>query len=773
MRSITLWLCLVAALLCLARTARAETLEAPVGGKPIPLGESRVACVANAGGWRMEPGAHFMRPPTLETAVGSVVELRVAPSLTDCPRATASVKLVATAAWPTFDLSSVTLALDEGRLEARGHGLHGVLVTWPNDTGRISDACRDLKVEAGVETCAWGVPKTLPADPSASPLRWLPAGAQLGPDSALYDADGRITAPDGFAIVPTRVEVLDLLPADASLDVSSGVGRSPLSHPDAVAGVDCGSARCSIENAQLLMHAAPATATTVDVKFRLAPHVIYTRKNPPDPQPVIHVSIVRCPMSVVSGAALRGLESARAVLRVEGGCMRDVSTLRFLVGGRQADVTQTETEKDAAYVVINLGTIDAPSLSITAVRGEAEGIVVAVARTETRAAPVIRTVLEVQAFPPIDFIPNNRPANVLFPQVSPAELTLLPVEGVYEAKREGATTTVQGDANAVGLVALRFGYRVPALPAPLDKVDLAVLYDTLQRSVKEANIPAPFGLSAVTPVPLVEIECNEGPESVKHATPGVTLTLPFSARDACRLIIHRERLSPEYGTQRLSLEIEVNKLDGSARPDGHVTQTLIMRAAPEPRIAWIKGVLAPYDRVIVRLSHVADEAHYLGASDIISGAPAVQWTLLFGTGHVRLYATTAIPTGLYRFGNATGSGVLSLSLAVIARLTWLDSEGHEGLLGLEGGIMAFGFTNSQAQALTEVGVVAGVGLSIPLAGAGSPTQASINLHAWVEQRISQPATPVPTLAMPMPENSSANAVIVGPSISFGNIGTTF
>ena len=162
-------------------------------------------------------------------------------------------------------------------------------------------------------------------------------------------------------------------------------------------------------------------------------------------------------------------------------------------------------------------------------------------------------------------------------------------------------------------------------------------------------------------------------------------------------------------------------------------------------------------RVIVRLSHVADEAHYLGASDIITGAPAVQWTILFGTGHVRLYATTAIPTGLYRFGNATGSGVLSLSLAVITRLTWLDSEGHEGLLGLEGGIMAFGFTNGQAQALTEVGVVAGVGLSIPLAGAGSPTQASINLHAWVEQRISQPMTPLATPTMPNLPRTRARA----------------
>jgi hypothetical protein len=509
------------------------------------------------------------------------------------------------------------------------------------------------------------------------------------------------------------------------------------------------------------------------VKFRLAPHVFFTRRNPPDTQPVLRVSILRCPMSVVSGPALRGVDGARAVVRVEGGCMRDVAALRFLVGGRQADLTQTESAKDAAYAVVNLGAVDAPSVSITAVRGEGEGTVVAVARTETRPAPVIRTVLEIPGFPPIDFIPNNRPAVVLFPQVPGAELAVLSIEGVYAAKQEGSTTTVQGDINAVGLVGLRFGYRVPTLPAPLDKIDLALLPDSLQRSVKEANVPAPFGLSAFTAIPLVEIECNEGPETVKHARPGVTLTLPFSAREACRLVIHRERLSPEYGTQRLSLEIEVDKLDGTPRPEGHVTQTVILSAGPEPRIAWIKGVSAPYDRVIVRLSHVADEAHYLGASDIITGAPAVQWTILFGTGHVRLYATTAIPTGLYRFGNSTGSGVLSLSVAVITRLTWLDSDGHEGLLGLEGGIMAFGFTNSQTQALTEVGVVAGVGLSIPLAGAGSPTQASINLHAWVEQRISEPITPVPTPTVPHPENSSARAVIVGPSLSFGNIGATF
>jgi hypothetical protein len=138
--------------------ARAETLEAPIGGKPIALGEARVACVANAGGWRTEPGAHSIRPPLTDAAIGNAIDLRVAPALADCPRATSSVKLVATAGWPAFDPTSITLAIDEGRLEARGNRLHGVLVTWPAEAGRASDACRDLKTEGGVETCAWGIP---------------------------------------------------------------------------------------------------------------------------------------------------------------------------------------------------------------------------------------------------------------------------------------------------------------------------------------------------------------------------------------------------------------------------------------------------------------------------------------------------------------------------------------------------------------------------------------------------------------------------------------
>jgi hypothetical protein len=124
------------------------------------------------------------------------------------------------------------------------------------------------------------------------------------------------------------------------------------------------------------------------------------------------------------------------------------------------------------------------------------------------------------------------------------------------------------------------------------------------------------------------------------------------------------------------------------------------------------------------LSPAADEAHYVNA--------------LLGTGHARLF------------------GVLS-------RLTWLDSDGHEGFLGLEAGIMAIGLANDTGdtgKSLTQVGAVCGLGVSVPIANRASPTQASINLHGWFEESISSSGT----------DTGRRDAFIFGPSISIGNVG---
>ena len=158
----------------------------------------------------------------------------------------------------------------------------------------------------------------------------------------------------------------------------------------------------------------------------------------------------------------------------------------------------------------------------------------------------------------------------------------------------------------------------------------------------------------------------------------------------------------------------------------------------------------PFDRVIVRLSPTAaDEAHYvnaLGDSDRCSRGQVGHCRLL-GTGHARLYATTAIPTGLSsRFGDAHHSGVLTLNFGVLSRLTWLDADGHEGFLGLGAGIMAIRVGQRHRRyrpILTQVGAVSGLGISVPIANRASPTQASINLHGWFEREHPRARAPIP------------------------------
>jgi hypothetical protein len=300
------------------------------------------------------------------------------------------------------------------------------------------------------------------------------------------------------------------------------------------------------------------------------------------------------------------------------------------------------------------------------------------------------------------------------------------------------------------------------LPAGLDQADLAVLTDPLQRSIHEANIPAPLGDFAQRPKPLIELLCGGGPVPVTRVELGVTAHLPFSMRDTCRIVFHRERLSPEYGTQKLNFEIDVVRIDGSARGDAHISEVITFRAGSEPRYAWINGIVDPFDRVVVRVSHEADEAHYIGASEIKTGAAAAKWSAVIGSGLFRLYGTTTIPTGLYRLSDRSHSGVLSLNFGVISRLTWLSSEGHEGFLGAEGGILVMGLANSRSQdgtPLTQVGGVVGLGVGVPIANRGSAAQASIDLHAWFETDITG-------------GNSSGRyAFIFGPSISIGNVGT--
>jgi hypothetical protein len=559
--------------------------------------------------------------------------------------------------------------------------------------------------------------------------------------------------------------------AEPAVDLATGHGELPLAHPEVVSAVECSPLACELAAGKVIARGATKLVSSLEVRLRLAPRVFVWRQNAAETQASVRFAVLHCPMSIASGPVVRDDDAAKLVVKLEGGCARDLENVRFATAERVLPMRRTVSVDGATYVVLDVGEVDGDTLTVSALRGEENAILLAVAHTPTRSMPIVRASLELPGFPNLDFIPTNRPAEIhITPGGERDHYALLPLPGVYEVEERPATahapaaTLIRGDRNAAGLTELRFGLRVSGLPPQLADTNLSVLRDPLQRRIAEAHVPAPIETSLGGDAPLIEMLCGgDGEKPPVRLIPGVTAHLPFAMRDSCRVVLHRERLAPEYGTQKLHFEIDVLRADGSTRGEGHVAEILTLRAGSEPRVAWVRGVSAPFDRIIVRVSHEADEAHYMGAEELRTGAPAAQWSAILGTGRARLYGTTAIPTGLYRFGDKDYSGLLSLNFGVISRLTWLDQEGQEGFLGLEVGVLVMGLANSVSQTgrpLTQVGMVAGLGVAVPIANRSAATQASINLHAWFEADITRSES-----------KASRYAFIFGPSISIGNVGT--
>lgn len=752
-----------------APSALAEVFHAPVGGRAFAFGQNRVLCGPAPAGWTAEQGGRAVKPPSSRAVIGRVVDAAIATSAAECARSPIDVRLVATGPVPIMDRSSVVWFVDEGRLEADGSALGGSIVSWSAPGGPEADTCSAQPTSEtgavkapGIDHCIWSIAKTLPTDPASSPLHLWPQGALGASDSILHDVDGRRVPASSLAISPKKIVVSSFLPSSAAVDVSLGVGVLPLLHPEALASVECRGATCRTENGQLHVQAPPEGIGQIEARFNVVPGI-----TTPKPGPVVtKIAILRCPMEPVSGAVMRGIQSARAIVKLGAACAKDADALHFFLGARPLDVAQKITTPDGTFVVLAIGRVDSNVIPVTAVRAGAESAVVAATRIETRPSPTPRSVLEIPGFPGLDFVPYNRFAVVHFPRVDEGELVLLPVEGVYSAEKKDGVTQVRGDRNAAGLATFQFAFRATQLPKPLSEVDLALYSDPIQRTVKEANEPAPYDATAKTKEPLAELICNDEDGKAMVIVPGVQTRLAFNDRDGCRLVIHRERLAPEFGAQKLRIEVEVRQVDNALRPDGSLNERVVLRRGAEPKVSWIKGVQQPYDHVTVRLTHEGDETFYLGGESILKNAPALQWSLVFGTGRVRIYATSAIPTGLYRFGGKNGSGAMALNFGVISRFTWVNKDGKEGLLAAEAGVMAFGLTGDASTTggtLTQVGGVFGLGLAIPIANASQATQASINLHGWFEQRLTGGGD----------SKGSAQAFIFGPSISIGNIGGTF
>jgi len=664
---------------------------------------------------------------------------------------------------PAVDPASVILYLDEGRLEMEGDNLRNLRLRWQTATGSGIDLCLIPKPSGKRDRCAFSVPRDLPAD---ARFGWAPPAAAGTP---------AVPAPAEAFIPqrPARIVIDRVFPAaTTALDLTDGNGRLPLAHPEALSSADCGQARCELAEDAIQVVALSGTAAALTVHAHLAPHYFVARGEAFESTFTQSVAVLHCPASIISGAPLRRADASSVLVRLDGRCGGDVRALRWTANGYPAEVVRVAKDGDAVLALISVGDVEDPTLTVTATRPEPDGSVIAVARATTRAAPLPRATLELRGYGAIDFVPTNRDALVHVASVGGgAHLALLPTEGAYTVAQESTGARIRGETGVGGYVALRFGYRVAGLPASFADADLAVLTESLQRPIREASVPAPIGPSALGPNPLVELDCTDDHGNIQRIPPGKRTAIPFSRRDGCRVVIHRERFQPEDGTQDLTLDIDVTKVDDTPRADSHVNERMVLRPASEPRIVWIKGVKGQFDRVTVRVAHVADDVRYVGSTETRTSLPAAQWTLVVGEGRFRFYATAAIPTGLFHI--TAPSGVLFLNFGALSRLTWLDRDGHEGLVGLELGAMGIGFAstlgNGNASFPPTLAVIGGVGVSIPIGNRGEPSQASVNLHAWGAYELRDSYTY--TTSDGIMHTPGHWSLLFGPSITIGNIGT--
>ena len=756
--------------------ANPATVAVTEGGRPVPLAREGTVCGPVPPGWLLDRERRTIRPPTAGSAAPRRVEVRLAADGQSCERARLSVTVTATGPHPVIAPASVVFAPDEGRLELEGERLAGMQILWrvPIRQGATaggqagSETCLDPRPAAAgrAQRCVLPLPPNLPSD---TILTWVPPGAPPTEEVRVFDAAGDLREVADRQLKPARMLLSQLVPPSAAVDVSLGPARVPLLHPKAVSAVDCGQARCELVDGAVLVRTVPTPASSLTLRLRLAARVLHVKGDAQESNVTLSLPLVQCPLAVISGPPLRDADDGRVVLRVDPRCAREAERARFTVNGDPVDADDRRVKRvgEALFVVLRVGRLGGERVTIAARRPDLDATIIGSVTASTAPAPRPRVTLELPKHGKVEFIPTNREAVLTVAGAGDrARLVPLPVEGAYSVQPRTGHYLVRGDENAGGFVALRFGYRVEGLPAELGTVDLAVVSERVQRAVREASVPAPFSTSADETEPLVELTCADAAGKATRVAPSRLHRLPLDAKDTCRVHIHRQRLRAEWGLQEVLLEVEVSRSDGTRRSEPSFTERMILTPGGEPRVVPLKGGVAEFDRILVRLAHVLDETRYALSPTGRQGLPSVQWVLAIEGGRLRLYATAAIPAGLYRMNKPTGQ--LTLNFGILSRITWLDDHGKEGLFGAEIGLMGMGLIQRPGaiEYPPTIGAVGGFGIRVPLGGG-----AAVGVHVWGAYEFRDDFNYYPdTRNMSVSRRAPKWAFIFGPSISIGNVG---
>jgi hypothetical protein len=759
-------LALLAVALCLLfahAIALAETIQVPEGGKAIPLGNNRVLCTASPDGWTASGDRKSVRPPEAASVSNRAVEVEVAADPQGCANAKSALTLIAIAHPPEIDPASVIFFADEGHMELKGTNLEQIQIVWQAAKHGGQETCLAPTAAGKQQQCVVPLERKLPFDTT---FRWLSAHAKDGPDVTTFDSQGQRVDVASWKIRPARTIVGQVFSATESLDVSQGTGTLPLAHPEAVASVDCGLARCELGEGGILVRGVPAQATQIAVTARLSPRFAISRGERIESSSSGNFTLLRCPLSVISGPPLRDAEEPQVLVKVAERC-KSSARLHWSIGTEPATVVREVHTDDGDYVLLRTGQLAGGSVTISASRSDSLAGVVGSVTTPTMPAPRPESTLELPGHGPIDFIPTNREALWSVGGVPHARFLPLELPGAYTLRTEKNSNLLRGNRKSRGFVSLHYAYRRDDMPKEFADVNLAILSETVERPLREASVPLAFQATATHKEPIAEFLCADAHGTTHALTPGKPAQIPYSARSTCRVVIHQERVSPEDGQQQVVLEIEVTKASGGKRSDASVNEHMVLRPGGEPRIIFLKGVTEQFDQIEVRLSHVVDETRYVLETSGKQEPPSAQWSATIEGGYVRLYVSLNVPAGLYRINEPAAS--LTLNFGVLGRLTWLNRHGKEGLLGLETGVLGASlipqqYNGNPAFPPTLVTLL-GLGLRVEI-GQG----AAVGVHLWGAYEFRSTYSYAQTAGGPM-RDATHWSLLFGPSISIGNIGT--
>ena len=747
-------------------TAEAWVLQVQSKSEFATLPQGRVLCGPVPEGFLVDANRRRVRPKA-DTAVGHTVNASLAQHTGACAtEAREPATLIVAGELPTIDASSVNVVLDSGRLELRGYGLENTRIGWTAENKTGSDVCLGVAKEKEQDVCAISIDRELPADPRRIELRWAPPFGRVGGNAITYDRSGEVVTEDVLRIPIARLLIARMFPEVPMVNVASGDGRLQLVHPEALSGVDCGAVRCEIVPDGLLVGSVPAAAPTVTVTVRLLPRVFMIRGDALDSAMTERLTVLRCPMALVSGAPLRNADELRVLVRLSPACLGDVNRLRWTANGDPADMLSVESHDDGVYVLLHLGRIASDRLTVIAARED--NSVLAVVTSQTVELPPLMATLALPSYGEIDFIPRNRDAVVTITTgAGSGRLVPISVPGAYLVSRGTDGFRIRGVYGAGGYAALRFAYRIEGLPASFQDIDFALVTDPVQRPLREASVPLPIGGASMSDKPIIELYCAREKGRLSFMEPGPSHHIPFDQRETCRLLIHRARIPKDAGEQRLDIEVTVTAVGGEPRAEARVVHHLVLRHAPDRDVIWLRGAKQQFDRFSVQVTHVVSESLYTTYRGPQMVLPSSQWAVVTEDADFKFYATAAIPASLYRFSNDDGdlgTGPLSLNFGVLSRLTWLDSEGHEGLVGVESGVMGMGLASDKDQ----LAIVLGLGIAIPLGNANTIAQAAINIHAWLAYSLGKNTAQVPNTMEEVTLNPWA--FVFGPSITVGSVG---